>query len=105
VPPPKVSHATFPFVKLTFADSAYGAERVARAIHIIIEIVSKRPDQAGIAIHPSRRVVERLFAWIDRNHRLATDLKATIASAEAFLSTPLPSCCLPAAPQNQLSFE
>jgi len=30
-------------------------------------------------------VVERFFAWINRNRRLAKDVEATIASAEAFL--------------------
>ena len=30
-------------------------------------------------------VVERFFAWINRNRRLAKDFEATIASAEAFL--------------------
>ncbi len=32
-----------------------------------------------------RWVVERFFAWINRNRRLAKDFEATIASAEAFL--------------------
>jgi putative transposase len=30
-------------------------------------------------------VVERFFAWINRNRRLAKDFKASTASAEAFL--------------------
>jgi len=30
-------------------------------------------------------VVERFFAWIGRNRRLAKDFEASIASAEAFL--------------------
>jgi len=30
-------------------------------------------------------VVERFFAWINRNRRLAKDFEATIASATAFL--------------------
>jgi hypothetical protein len=30
-------------------------------------------------------VVERFFAWIGRNRRLAKDFEATIASARAFL--------------------
>jgi putative transposase len=29
-------------------------------------------------------VVERFFAWIGRNRRLARDFEATIAAAEAF---------------------
>ena len=30
-------------------------------------------------------MVERFFAWINRNRRLAKDFEATIASATAFL--------------------
>ena len=34
---------------------------------------------------PRRWVVERFFAWINRNRRLAKDAEATIDSARAFL--------------------
>ena len=43
------------------------------------------PDQVGFAVHPRRWVVERFFAWINRNRRLAKDFEATIESATAFL--------------------
>ena len=43
---------------------------------------------------PCRRsVVERLFAWINRNRRLAKDVAATLASAEAFLYAASSCCC------------
>ena len=45
----------------------------------------KHPDQVGFAVQPRRWVVERFFAWINRNRRLAKDVEATIASAVAFL--------------------
>ena len=45
---------------------------------------SRRP-QVGFAVQPRRWVVERFFAWINRNRRLAKDFEATIASARAFL--------------------
>ena len=76
---------SFPFVELAFADSGYAAERVASATSIAIEIVRKSPDQVGFAVQPRRWVVERFFAWINRNRRLAKDFEATIASAQAFL--------------------
>jgi putative transposase len=41
--------------------------------------------QIGFAVQPRRWVVERFFAWIGRNRRLAKDCEATITSAEAFL--------------------
>ena len=34
---------------------------------------------------PRRWVIERCFAWLGRNRRLAKDFEATIASATAFL--------------------
>jgi transposase len=45
----------------------------------------KPEGQVGFAVHARRWVVERFFAWINRNRRLAKDVEATIASAEAFL--------------------
>jgi transposase len=46
---------------------------------------AENPDQVGFAVNPRRWVVERFFAWIGRNRRLAKDFKATIDSARAFL--------------------
>jgi transposase len=45
----------------------------------------KNPGQVGFAVNPRRWVVERFFAWIRRNRRLARDFEATIDSARAFL--------------------
>jgi putative transposase len=81
----QVSQARFPFVKTVFADSVYAGEKVATATSIVVEIVRKLPDQVGFQVLPRRRVVERFFAWINRNRRLAKDFEATIASATAFL--------------------
>ena len=63
----------------------YAGEKVATATMIAVEIVRKSPDQVGFAVQPRRWVVERFFAWINRNRRLAKDFEATIASARAFL--------------------
>jgi transposase len=48
---------------------------------IAVEIVRKNPDQVGFAVQPRRWVVERFFAWIGRNRRLAKDFEATVDSA------------------------
>ncbi len=80
-----VSRRSFPFIEKVFADSGYAGERVARATVIAVEIVRKNPDQVGFAVNPRRWVVERFFAWIGRNRRLAKDFEATIDSARAFL--------------------
>jgi putative transposase len=85
VPLLKASRRSFPFVELAFADTAYAAERVADATCIAIEIVRKPANQIGFAVHPRRWVVERCFAWLNRNRRLAKDFETTIESATAFL--------------------
>jgi transposase len=74
-----------PFVALAFADAGYAGERVASASPIRLEIVRKPKGQVGFAVHARRWVVERFFAWIGRNRRLAKDFEASVASAEAFL--------------------
>jgi transposase len=47
--------------------------------------VRKITGQVGFVVLPRRWVVERFFAWISRNRRLAKDFEATIDSARAFL--------------------
>jgi transposase len=42
-------------------------------------------SKVGFAVNPRRWVVERFFAWIGRNRRLAKDFEATVDSARAFL--------------------
>ena len=74
-----------PIIQRVFADSGYAGEKVANATLIAVEIVRKNPDQIGFAVQPRRWVVERFFAWIGRNRRLAKDFEATIDSARAFL--------------------
>jgi transposase len=81
----RASRRPFPFIERIFADAGYAGERVATATRIAVEIVKKKPDQVGFAVHPRRWVVERFFAWLGRNRRLAKDFEATIASATAFL--------------------
>jgi putative transposase len=81
----RASRRIFPFIQRVFADSAYAGEKVAKATLIAVEIVRKNPDQVGFAVNPRCWVVERFFAWIGRNRRLAKDFEATIESARAFL--------------------
>ena len=85
VPLLKASRRRFSFVTLAFADTAYAADRVRDATVIAIEVVRKMPGQVGFEVHPRRWVVERCFAWLGRNRRLAKDFEATVASATAFL--------------------
>jgi putative transposase len=77
----------FNWLELVWADGAYAGPRVADAVArqpgLRIEIVKRSDDMAGFVVLPRRWVVERTFAWIGRNRRLARDyenLAATIAS-------------------------
>jgi putative transposase len=81
----RASRRRWPFIELAFADAGYAADRVAYATTIRVEIVRKPADQIGFAVHPRRWVVERFFAWLGRNRRLARDFETSIASAQAFL--------------------
>ena len=81
----RLSRRTFPFITKAFADAGYAGDRPATATSITVDIVRKPKDQVGFAVHPRRWVVERCFAWLGRNRRLAKDFEATIASATAFL--------------------
>jgi transposase len=81
----KASRPRFPFIERVFADSGYAGPRVAKATRVTVEIVRKQAGQVGFAVQPRRWVVERFFAWLGRNRRLAKDFEATVASAEAFL--------------------
>ena len=81
----RASRPSWPFVQLAFADAGYQGPRVASSSSIRVEIVRKPQGQVGFAVHARRWVVERFFAWITRNRRLAKDSEATIQSVEAFL--------------------
>ena len=81
----QASRPLFPFIERAFADGGYDHERVTTATCIAVEIVRKLAGQVGFVVLPRRWVVERFFAWIGRNRRLAKDFEATIASARAFL--------------------
>jgi len=50
-----------------------------------IEIVKRSDTAKGFEVIPKRWVVERTFAWLGRNRRLAKDFERTIESATAWL--------------------
>src|SRR5215204_1133367 len=81
----RLSRCSFPFITKAFADMGFAGDGPAKATSITIESVRKPPNQVGFAVHPRRWVVERFFAWINRNRRLWKDPEATLASARAFL--------------------
>lgn len=85
----KALRSAFPWLRHVFADSAYAGGKLQNALAKLgnwtIEIV-KRPNAAtGFVLLPRRWVVERTFAWLNRNRRLAKDFEASVESATAWL--------------------
>jgi transposase len=79
----------FPWLRHLFADGAYAGQKLRDALakfgNWTVQIVRRSDQAAGFAIIPRRWVVERTFAWLNRNRRLAKDFEASIASAKAWL--------------------
>jgi putative transposase len=80
---------TFPELTHIFADRVYRGPQLQQAVADCgpwtIEIVERPPGVKGFQLLPRRWVVERSFAWLGRNRRLAKDFEATIASATAWV--------------------
>ena len=104
-PAPAASRHAFPFIAKVFADSGYAGKRVAGATAIAVEIVRKNPDQVGFAVQPRRWVVERFFAWIGRNRRLAKDFEATLEFRPSLPLRRLHHAAHPTARAIRMSFE
>jgi putative transposase len=80
---------TFPKLQHIFADRIYRGDQLRNAIATfgrwMIEIVTRTEKVGTFKPERKRWVVERTFAWLGRNRRLAKDFERTIASAEAWL--------------------
>jgi transposase len=79
----------FPWLRHVFADGGYAGEKLQTALAgngtWILEIVRRSDKAEGFQLLPRRWVVERTFAWLGRNRRLAKDFERTIESATAWL--------------------
>ena len=77
----------FPFIERIFADGGYAGPKMAlvawRTGNWRLQIV-KRSD-AGFEVLPKRWIVERTFAWISRNRRLARDFERYATTVAAFV--------------------
>jgi putative transposase len=89
VPLLKLLRATFPKLRHVFADRVYRGDKLRNAVAAFgrwtIEIVTRSEPIGRFKPEPKRWVIERTFAWLGRNRRLAKDFEATIASAKAWL--------------------
>ena len=79
----------FPWLRHVFADGGYAGEKLQTALADngtwTLEIVRRSDKAEGFQLLPRRWVVERTFAWLGRNRRLAKDFERTIESATAWL--------------------
>lgn len=79
----------FPKLRYIFADRVYRGDKLLNAIADLgkwtIEIVTRSQSVGTFRAEPRRWVIERTFAWLGRNRRLAKDFEATVASAEAWI--------------------
>jgi putative transposase len=78
----------FPFIDRIFADAGYQGPKMAKVVSRTgrwkIEIV-KRTDLHRFVVLPKRWIVERTFAWISRNRRLARDYERYDTNVAAFV--------------------
>ena len=78
----------FPFVKRIFADGGYAGAKMALVVSRTgswtLQIV-KRSTATGFEVLPKRWIVERTFAWISRNRRLARDFERYATTVVAFV--------------------
>ena len=80
---------SFPWLRHVFADGGYAGDKLRKALTKIgkwqIEIIKRSDRVKGFVVLPRRWVVERTFAWLNRNRRLAKDFENSIASATTWL--------------------
>ena len=78
----------FPFIEHIFADGGYAGRKMAMTVWRTgawsLQIV-KRSGAAGFEVLPKRWIVERTFAWISRNRRLARDFERYATTVSAFV--------------------
>ncbi|WP_426000818.1 IS5 family transposase [Caulobacter sp. DWR1-3-2b1] len=81
--------ASFPWLRHVFADGGYAGDKLRHAMagrgDWKIEIIKRSDTAKGFVLLPRRWVVERTFAWLGRNRRLAKDFEKTLDSSTAWL--------------------
>ena len=79
----------YPWLRHVFADGGYAGDKLKDALKPLgawtIDIVKRSDAAKGFVLLPRRWVVERTFAWLNRNRRLAKDVEASIESSVTWL--------------------
>ena len=83
----RTARRSFPFIERIFADAGYQGPKMAKVVAKTgfwsLQIV-KRSDAHRFVVLPKRWIVERTFAWISRNRRLARDFERYARTVAAF---------------------
>ena len=78
-----------PRLKKIWADAAYRGKELAEWCQQQggweLEIVEREPGTRGFSVQPRRWVVERSFAWLIRNRRLAKDYERKVQTSETLI--------------------
>jgi putative transposase len=76
-------------LKVVFGDSAYGRNGLPAWVKATfgwtLQTVLRPVKAKGFVVLPKRWIVERTFAWLSRQRRLARDYERTMESGEAFI--------------------
>lgn len=79
-----------PRLKKIWADAAYRGKELAdwcrhQGKGWELEVVEREPGMRGFSVQPRRWVIERSFAWLIRNRRLAKDYERTVQTSETLI--------------------
>ena len=79
-----------PRLKKIWADAAYRGKELAewclqQGDGWDLEIMEREPGTRGFQVQPRRWVVERSFAWLSGNRRLARDYERTVQTSETLI--------------------
>ena len=79
---------TWKRLALIWADGNYTGDLIAwvkQTCTWLLEIVHKPAKQKGFSVLPKRWIVERTFAWLNRQRRLSKDYERLPETSEAFI--------------------
>lgn len=78
-----------PRLRKIWADAAYRGQALADWCHAQgdwdLEVVERRPGVRGFSVQSHRWIVERSFAWLNRNGRLAKDYERKVQISETLI--------------------
>ncbi len=82
-------HYFVPRLKKIWADAAYRGHELADWCHAQgdwdLEVVERRPGLRGFSVLSRRWIVERGFAWLNRNRPLAKDDERKVQTSETLI--------------------